>query len=123
MNDDDSDKSPKATLKSEWTFLLESFVEDLELTPYKTVNGLPHEFITETMRSLSEQRHTLFQQIENIKEQIEENYTVIENLELVGSDTQEVLSRIASLHEQGASLTDALGQLDRQIKKTRTLAG
>ncbi|MCM2352131.1 MAG: hypothetical protein NDI63_00850 [Pseudobdellovibrio sp.] len=122
MNDDGSHNSQKGTLKSEWTLLLDSFVE--EENPKATViQGLPQEFIHETMRELSVQKHSLFQQIEDVKAQIEETHVVIENLQLVGSDTQGAHNRIADLHEQGATLTETIHTLDKKIKKVRTLAG
>lgn len=122
MNDDGSHNSQKGTLKSEWTLLLDSFVE--EENPKATViQGLPQEFIQETMRDLSEKKHSLFQQIEGVKAQIEETHVVIENLQLVGSDTQDAHDRIADLHEQGAALTETIHTLDKKIKKVRTLAG
>ncbi|WP_409478379.1 hypothetical protein [Pseudobdellovibrio sp. HCB154] len=122
MNDDGSHNSQKGTLKSEWTLLLDSFVE--EENPKATViQGLPQEFIHETMRELSVQKHSLFQQIEDVKSQIEETHVVIENLQLVGSDTQGAHDRIADLHEQGATLTETIHTLDKKIKKVRTLAG
>ena len=122
MNDDGSHNSQKSTLKSEWTLLLDSFIE--EENPKATViQGLPQEFIQETMRELSEQKHSLFQQIEDVKAQIEETHVVIENLQLVGSDTDSAHDRIADLHEQGATLTETIHTLDKKIKKVRTLAG
>lgn len=122
MNDDGCHNSQKGTLKSEWTLLLDSFVE--EENPKATViQGLPQEFIHETMRELSGQKHSLFQQIEGVKAQIEETHLVIENLQLVGSDTQGAHDRIADLHEQGATLTETIHTLDKKIKKVRILAG
>lgn len=122
MNDDGSHNSQKGTLKSEWTLLLDVFVEE-EIPKASVVQGLPQEFIQETMRELSEQKHTLFQQIEDVKAQIEETHVVIENLQLVGSDTQDAHDRILDLHEQGASLTETIHILDKKIKKVRILAG
>lgn len=121
MNDDDSHNSPKSTLKSEWTFLLDSFVEE-EIPKAKIIQGLPQEFIQETMRDLSEQKQHLFHQIEDVKARIEETHVVIENLILVGSDTQDAHDRIADLHEQGATLTESIDTLDKKIKKIRTLS-
>lgn len=126
MNDDGSHNSQKGTLKSEWTLLLDGFVEE-ENPKVAVIQGLPQEFIQEaareTMRELSEQKHTLFQQIEDVKAQIEETHVVIENLQLVGSDTEDAHDRIADLHEQGATLTETIHTLDKKIKKVRTLAG
>lgn len=122
MNDDGSHNQTKSTLKSEWAFLLNSFIEE-ETPKAKIIAGLPQEFIQETMRDLSEQKHYLFQQIEEVKALIADNQSVIENLQLVGSDTHTVQERIADLHEQGAELTEIIQSLDNKIKKIRTLAG
>lgn len=121
MNDDDSHISYKSTLKSEWAFLLDSFFEE-EIPKAKIIQGLPQEFIHETMRDLSEQKQSLFHKIEDVKAQIEETHAVIENLQLVGSDTQDAHDRIADLHELGATLTETIEVLDKKIKKVRILA-
>jgi predicted nuclease with TOPRIM domain len=124
MHDDSSHSAPKSTLRSEWTFLLESFVEEnIEPAQAKVVQGLPLDFIQDQMRDMSEQKHQLFQKIESIKAEIEETQVVIENLQLVGSDTQEALERIDELQEQGSQLTEQVQNLDKKIKKIRTLAG
>lgn len=120
MNDEDHSSPPKGSLKSEWTLLLESFIED-DIPIAKKIKGLPQVFIQETMRNLSEQKKSLFQKIESVKEQIEETQTVIENLQLVGSDTQEAFEKIAQLHDEGKNLTELVFDLDKKIKKVRIL--
>ena len=125
MNDDSHSIAPKSSLKSEWSLLLEAFEED-NSPKIKELKGMPREFLNEavqlTMRELSDRKHTLFQQIEAIKSEIEETHVVIENLELVGSATEDAFDRIANLHEQGKSLTENISELDQKIKKVRTLA-
>ncbi|AZZ37989.1 hypothetical protein CIK05_14650 [Bdellovibrio sp. qaytius] len=127
MNDDShSSNVPKSSLKSEWTLLLEAFEEE-DIPKIKELKAMPREFLNEavqqTMRELSDQKHTLFQQIEAVKSQIEETHVVIENLELVGSATDDAHERIADLHDQGKSLTETIDVLDEKIKKVRSLAG
>ncbi|MES2802159.1 MAG: hypothetical protein V4654_06675 [Bdellovibrionota bacterium] len=123
MNDDSHSSAPKNTLKSEWSLLLEAFEE--EVIP--KIKGMPQEFIHEaiheTMRELSRRKHTLFQQIEEVKAAIDETHMVIENLQLVGSATEDAHERIAVLHDQGKSLTETISVLDQKIKKVRSLAG
>lgn len=124
MNDDSHSSAAKRSLKSEWTLLLEAFVE--EDIP-KIKDSMPQEFILEaveqTMRELSQQKHSLFQQIEGVKAAIDETHMVIENLQLVGSATEDAHERIADLHDQGKSLTEHISVLDQKIKKVRSLAG
>jgi len=122
MNDDSHSSATKSSLKSEWTLLLEAFVEE-DIPKIKELKGLPQDFIYETMRELSEQKQTLFQKIENVKAQIEETHMVIENLQLVGSTTADAHERIADLHDQGKALTETISVLDQKIKKVRSLAG
>lgn len=123
MNDDSHSSATKSSLKSEWSLLLEAFEE--EVIP--KIKGMPQEFIHEaiheTMRELSHQKHTLFQQIEEVKAAIDETHMVIENLQLVGSATEDAHERIAALHDQGKSLTENISVLDQKIKKVRSLAG
>lgn len=121
MNDDSHSSATKSSLKSEWTLLLEAFVEE-DIPKIKELKGLPQEFIYETMRELSEQKQALFQKIEGVKAQIEETHMVIENLLLVGSTTADAHERIADLHDEGKSLTENISVLDEKIKKVRSLA-
>jgi len=125
MNDDSHSSAPKNTLKSEWSLLLEAFEED-NSPKIKELKGMPREFLNEavqlSMRELSDIKHTLFQQIEAIKDQIEETHVVIENLELVGSATEDAHDRIADLHERGKLLTENISDLDQKIKRVRSLA-
>ncbi len=122
MNDDSHSSATKGSLKSEWSLLIEAFVEE-DIPKIKELKGLPQEFIHETMRELSEQKQSLFQKIEGIKAKIEETHMVIENLQLVGSMTEDAHERIADLHDQGKSLTEHISVLDQKIKKVRSLAG
>lgn len=112
---------PKASLKSEWSLLLESFIED-DIPKNKEVKGLPQEFIQDKMRDLSEQKKSLFNKIEEIKAEIEETNIVVENLQLVGSNTQGALEKIDELYNRGKNLTELVLGLDQKIKKVRTLA-
>lgn len=126
MNDDSHSSAPKSSLKSEWSLLLEAFEEE-NSPKIKELKVMPREFLNEavqqTMRELSDQKHSLFQKIEAVKFQIEETHTVIENLELVGSATDDAHERIADLHDQGKSLTETIFVLDEKIKKVRSLTG
>lgn len=121
MNEDGHSSAPKSSLRSEWTLLLEAFVEE-DIPKIKEL-GMPQDFIYETMRELSDKKHALFQQIEGIKAQIEETHIVIENLQLVGSATDDAHERISDLHDQGKSLTEHISVLDQKIRKVRSLAG
>lgn len=123
MNDDSHSSATKSSLKSEWSLLLEAFEEEVIPKIKSMPQEFIHEAIHETMRELSQQKHTLFQQIEGVKAQIEETHMVIENLQLVGSATENAHERIADLHDQGKSLTETISVLDQKIKKVRSLAG
>ena len=120
MNEDSSRK----TLKSEWSLLVESFIDDSELDVKKKklkLKGLSLDFVVDQIKDLSALKKSLYQKIEKIKEQIESSQIILENLELVGSDTTEIVLQIDQLHVEGEKLSADLLRLDQKLKKMRSL--
>lgn len=115
-------------LKSEWTLLIHGFIEENTSTDKKTdyiselaKSGLKQEDIKLHIKSMSQSRKLLNNQIEKIKADIEHLTGVIENLELVGSDTEGVQTQISDLNTEGEKLSNEIFDIDRKIKKMREL--
>ncbi|MFN3696195.1 MAG: hypothetical protein ACK4VO_02045 [Pseudobdellovibrio sp.] len=121
-----SDVSAKKTLRTEWSLLVESFIDDSELEVTKNklnLKGLSLEFVVEQIKELSGQKKILFQKIEKIKNEIEQQQAIHENLLLVGSDTQEINFQLDKLQEQGQLISEEIQKIDEKLKKMRALEG
>lgn len=121
-----SDDSLKNTLRTEWSLLVESFIDDSELEITKKnlkLKGMSLEFVVEQIKDLSGQKKSLFQRIEKLKHEIEQQQAVLENLVLVGSDTREVSNQIDRLQAQGQQLSEEIMRIDEKLKKMRSLEG
>jgi len=121
-----SDVSTKKTLRTEWSLLVESFIDDSELEVTKNklnLKGLSLEFVVEQIKELSGQKKILFQKIEKIKNEIEQQQAIHENLLLVGSDTQEINFQLDKLQEQGQLISEEIQKIDEKLKKMRALEG
>ena len=121
-----SDDSLKNTLRTEWSLLVESFIDDSELEITKKnlkLKGMSLEFVVEQIKDLSGQKKSLFQRIEKLKHEIEQQQAVLENLVLVGSDTSEVSNQIDRLQAQGQQLSEEIMRIDEKLKKMRSLEG
>lgn len=121
-----SDVSAKKTLRTEWSLLVESFIDDSELEVTKNklnLKGLSLEFVIEQIKELSGQKKILFQKIEKIKNEIEQQQAIHENLLLVGSDTQEINFQLDKLQEQGQLISEEIQKIDEKLKKMRALEG
>ena len=121
-----SDDGLKKTLRTEWSLLVESFIDDSELEITKKnlkLKGMSLEFVVEQIKDLSGQKKILFQRIEKLKNEIEQQQAVLENLVLVGSDTTEVSAQIDRLQEQGQHLSEEIMRIDEKLKKMRSLEG
>lgn len=120
------DSSPNG-LKNEWALLIHSFIEDSQ-SEKKAVyiselakSGVKQEDIKLHVKSMSQSRKLLNNKIEKIKIEIDHLHGVIENLELVGSDTESILVQISELNVQGEKLSNEIFDIDRKIKKIREL--
>lgn len=115
MNDGMS--SPKG-LRDEWSLLLHSFLEDGSKERADLLNtmkqqmshdSLSHEQIKSLKKELSSKRKKMNQSIESIKIKIEQVGTVIENLELVGSDTSGLVKEMDLLSNEGEKISQEVG--------------
>lgn len=122
MNDGIS--SPKG-LREEWSLLLHGFLED-ESKQSQIINqmkqiSLSAEQIKLLKKELSSKRKKMNQSIEKIKIKIDQVSNVIENLELVGSDTAGLVKEIDFLNNEGEKISQEVLSLDTKIKKLHEL--
>ncbi len=122
MNDGIS--SPKG-LRDEWSLLLHSFLEEsseqAELRNQRKSAALSDDQIKVIKKELSSKRKKMNQSIEKIKIKIEQVSNVIENLELVGSDTSGLLKEIDFLNNEGEKISEEVFGLDKKIQKLHEL--
>jgi len=119
-----SEDSSKNTLRSEWSLLVESFIDDSELEIKKNklnLKGLSLDFVVDQIKELSTHKQSLYQRIEKLKDRIEESQAVYENLILVGSDTQEISNHIDKMHTEGEKISEEIMRIDEKLKKMRSL--
>lgn len=118
------DPDPTAsTIRSEWALLLHSFLDEIA-NPVEIIDRIQVEQSTMNLdeieslkKKLSDERKIFFQRIEVIKIQLEEKNQLVSNLELVGSNTDEVQAEIAELQVEGQQISDKIERLDLKIKK------
>ena len=120
MNEDDKSN----TIKSEWTLLLNSFIDEDEKVGKKDSQKLKEHsqpvFRSEDYaKNLSLNKHHLYQKIEDIKAQIEEISQIIENLKLVGSSTDDLNLDLDRLHQEGEATSLEIHEIENKIKKIR----
>lgn len=116
MNEDEKSN----TIKSEWALLMNSFIDENDKTDIKIKNiSNPAIYNGDDAKALSLMKHQLHQQIEVIKSQIEETSQIIENLKLVGSDTDYLNTYLDDLNKQGETVSLQIHEIDQKIKKMR----
>ena len=122
MNDGIS--SPQG-LRGEWTLLLHSFLEEKvesdQIIDQMKSSALSVDQIKVIKKELSSKRKKMNQSIERIKIKIEQVNNVIENLELVGSDTAGLIKEINFLNNEGEQISEQVFVLDNKIKKLHEL--
>ncbi len=106
---------------AEWKLLLQGFLGDQEETGKKVDVPMSMKELTTLKKSLSQKRKTANQQIERIKNEIEQHTAVIENLKLVGSDTEETEALIEELKTEGSAVSEVLNRIDQQLQRVREL--
>ncbi len=120
MNEDDKSN----TIRSEWTLLLNSFVNDNEKVEKKDSQKLKELFQSvshsdDYAKNLSLNKHHFYQKIEDIKVQIDEITQIIENLKLVGSSTDDLNLELDRLNHQGETISLEIHDIESKIKKIR----
>lgn len=112
-------------LRGEWSLLLHSFleenVESAQLLEQMKYSALTIDQIKVIKKDLSSKRKKMNQSIEKIKIKIEQVNNVIENLELVGSDTTGLNKQIDFLSNEGEQISVEVFTLDKKIKKLHEL--
>ena len=121
MNDSTGPKG----LRDEWSLLLHSFLEESaeksKLLDQMKSSDLSADRITTLKKDLSSKRKKMNQTIEKIKIKIEQVNTVIENLELVGSNTAGLIKEIDHLSYEGEKISELIVSLDKKIRKLHEL--
>ena len=128
MNDS-SRNEKNNSLKSEWSILIQSFVEDdvIELEVDRNhkmieqlkAQGLTFDDLKTYAKYLSVERKSINNQIEDVKKSIENKHQTIENLILVHSETSGVLTEIVELNELGEKLSKNMSQIEKKSKALR----
>ena len=114
------------SLKDEWSLLLHNFLKEDGKKQNKILNSIKEKALTvdqiKMMRKeLSSKRKKMNQSIEKIKIKLEQVATVIENLELVGSDTASLNKEVSLLSNEGEKISETILALDSKIKKLHEL--
>ena len=117
MNENDS---RPGGLRNEWALLVYSFLED-NTSKSELIKRLQKVDVSSVKKDLSSKRKKLNQSIEKIKIKIDQVNTVIENLELVGSDTAGLIKEIDFLSREGEKISEEIFSLDSKIKKIHEL--
>ena len=129
MNDG-SDQGNNSNLRREWSILVQSFVEDEQVTidtedknshliENLKSQGLTFEDFKLYSKHLSVERHSLNNQIEEIKKSIEDKQQTIENLVLVSSDPTKIIQEIENLNELGEQLSQKMILIEIKSKNLR----
>jgi hypothetical protein len=111
-------------LREEWSLLVHSIIDDnvqTEKIDKANLQNLSLDQIKIVKRELSDQRKNLNLKIEHIKGRIEHAVSVIENLELVGSDPDEIKSEIEDLNIEGEKISSEIAALDMKLNKIHQL--
>ena len=120
----DGSISPKG-LRDEWSLLLHSFLDE-QSDSSQTLNklnqsGMSIDQIKTVKKDLSSRRKKMNQAIEKIKIKIDQMSSVMENLELVGSDIGSLQKEIISLSTEGEHISEQIMALDSKLKKLHEL--
>lgn len=112
-------------LREEWSLLVHSIIDDTNEPSEKSeklnLQELSLEQIKSVRSDLSQQKKLLHLKIENIKNRIDLLGSIIENLELVGSDPDQIMIEIQLLNDEGQTISDEIAKLDSKIKKIHEL--
>lgn len=127
MNDG-SNNSNKKSLKAEWSLLIEGFLEkESENNQIKKLNTLSKNIkssktdsqIQNEFLELSHLRKTLLLQVEQTRAEVDRLLSVVDNLNLVGSDSNELMIKIENLEKSGILLVQEINQITEKIKFLR----
>lgn len=126
INSGGSSGVSSGTLRSEWSLLISGFIEnpkDSEKTLKTVLKEVDPEALKGVIKTLSADRKIINNKIEKIKSKLDHLLSVIDNLNLVGSETAEINSEIDSLTADGQKLSSQLLEIDEKIKNARMIMG
>ncbi|MFZ3231251.1 MAG: hypothetical protein WA160_13670 [Pseudobdellovibrio sp.] len=112
-------------LREEWSLLVHSIIDSNKSQDEKNekldFKNLTIEQIKVAKRDLSHQRKSLNLKIENIKNRIDQSMSIIESLELVGSESSHVKIEIEKLNIEGEKISIEISVLDIKLNKIHEL--
>ena len=116
--------SPKG-LRDEWSLLLHSFLDEpsekQNLIEQMKSSDMSLGQINLIKKELSSKKKKMNQSIEKIKIKIDQVHSVVENLNLVGSDSTGLLKEIDFLSNEGERISEEVSNLDKKIKRLHDL--
>jgi type I site-specific restriction endonuclease len=126
MGDDSSRGSIVKSLKNEWSLLWEAFNSDDQLEqqskdPFETgkLEVLTLDEVRELTKTLVENRKKLNQNLESVVHEIDLSTAKLENLQLVGAASEDIIKKINELTDLGQSMSTALSKIDHQLRLMR----
>ncbi len=112
------------SLIKEWSLFWASITEDLEQEndleiPDERLQSLTLEQVQSMMKALSFDRKTLHQKMETLNEELEEENSRLQTIQMTKGNTSACLARIDELHDMGQALGEALEKIDARIREAR----
>lgn len=112
------------SLIKEWSLFWASITEDLEQEngleiPDERLQSLTLEQVQAMMKALSFDRKTLHQKMETLNEELEEENSRLQTIQMTKGNTSACLARIDELHDMGQALGEALEKIDARIREAR----
>lgn len=120
----DDSRSIVKSLKNELSMLLEVFqTENKEEVPQEHgldfLEELDSEEVHDAIKVLSQQRRALNQKLESVQKELDLNFAKLESLKLAKADSLDVEKRIQDLSELGATVSENLSNVDKELRNYR----
>ncbi len=120
----DDSRSIVKSLKNELSMLLEVFqTENKEEVPQEHgldfLEELDSEEVHDAIKVLSQQRRALNQKLESVQKELDLNFAKLESLKLAKADSLDVEKRIQDLGELGATVSENLSNVDKELRNYR----
>ncbi len=112
-------------LKNEWRLFWDSVRKESSKKsedPFLTgqLEPLNLDQVKEIMRTLSDDRKQLNQQLEKLTREIEINSTQLEKIRKLGAEDEVMVKRIGALNDLGLSIVECLQRLDERVHFAHT---
>lgn len=80
---------------------------------------LDSEEVHDAIKVLSQQRRALNQKLESVQKELDLNFAKLESLKLAKADSLDVEKRIQDLSELGATVSENLSNVDKELRNYR----